>query len=317
MEPHVEHITAITALAATQHGVIHLEQVRRLAPSEWARRRMVRDGWLEPIAPRVFAVAGSPATTEQGLRAGLLSLGPSALVSHRAAARVHGFEHADPNAVEFTVPAGGRGVKNAFVVHTTAHLGRTDAVKVGGLRATSATRTIIDLARLRVPDRELTGAIDTAVRLGLSAPIVLAERLAELRGPGRWGCRRLDALLVDSGGHTELERRFLRLVRRAGIPRPRTQVVHRSGSRTVARVDFLFEAYDLVVEVSGQHGHSSPSERARDAQRRNELQELGRTVYEYTWHHVTAAEAYVVRTLTDRLTAAGWSPRRPLRSADP
>ncbi len=228
-----------------------------------------------------------------------------------------GLGRADPDAVEFTVPHLARGVRSPFRVHTTAYLGRTDAINLNGFRVTSATRTIIDLARLRVPDHELTGAIDTAVRRGLSSPSVIIERLDALRGPGRWGSRRLDTLLVDSGGHTELERRFLRLVRRAELPRPRTQVVHRAGTRTVARVDFLFEPYDLVVEVSGQHGHSSPSERARDAQRRNELQELGRTVYEYTWHHVTGAEAYVARTFTDRLTAAGWAPRRALRSADP
>ena len=315
--PVLAGLAELADLAAAQHGVVHLDQIRRLTRSEWARRRMVRDGWLVPIAPRVFAVAGSPATVERALTAGLLSLGPAAMVSHRAAAHLHGFEHADPHAVEFTVPVEARGVRSPFTVHTTSNLGRTDAVTVAGARVTSATRTIIDLARLRVPDRELTGAIDTAVRRGLTSPAVLAERLAALRGPGRWGCRRLETLLGDSGGHTELERRFLRLVRRAGLPRPRTQVVHRSGRRTVARVDFLFEPYDLVVEVSGQHGHSSPSDRARDAQRRNELQELGRTVYEYTWQHVTAAEEYVLRSLTDRLTAAGWSARSTLRSADP
>ena len=69
--------------------------------------------------------------------------------------------------------------------------------------------------------------------------------------------------------------------------RPRTQVVFRAGGRHVARVDFLFDAFDVVVEVSGQKGHASPSERARDAQRRNELQDLGMRVYEYTFDDVT------------------------------
>ena len=130
-------------------------------------------------------------------------------------------------------------------------------------------------------------------------------RLQTLRGSGRWGCRLIDRLVEDSGGHSMLERRFLELVRHARLPRPRTQVVHRRGGRHVARVDFLFDEVGVVVEVSGRLGHSSPRERARDAQRRNELQELGRKVYEYTWEDVTEQAAMVRRTLTRRLRDAG------------
>ena len=60
-------------------------------------------------------------------------------------------------------------------------------------------------------------------------------------------------------------------------------MIHRRGAETFARVDFLFEPFGVVVEVSGRLGHSSPAERARDAQRRNELQDAGRHVFEYTW----------------------------------
>jgi len=124
-----------------------------------------------------------------------------------------------------------------------------------------------------------------------ASPKVLELRLTTLRGSGRWGCRLLDSLVDDSGGHTMLERRFLELVREANLPRPRTQVIHRKDGRHIARVDFLFEEFNVVVEVSGQLGHSTPSERARDAQRRNELQDLGRKVFEYTWEDVTQQPA--------------------------
>ena len=67
-------------------------------------------------------------------------------------------------------------------------------------------------------------------------------------------------------------------MRAGGLPRPTTQLIHGRDGRTVARVDFCFEAHGLVVEVSGSRGHSSPAERAEDAQRRNELQDLGRQV---------------------------------------
>ena len=65
-----------------------------------------------------------------------------------------------------------------------------------------------------------------------------------------WGVPLLDELLADSGGHSMLERRFLELCRRAGLPRPSTQVIHRRDGSTFARVDFMFDPYGVVVEVS-------------------------------------------------------------------
>lgn len=303
----------VASLAARQHGVVSLTQLSELVPSRSRRRRLVDTGHLERLLPTVFAVPGSPATRERALRAGLLWLGPEAMVSHRAAAALHGFERSDPGAVEFQVPRRVRGRQGAFIVHSTAHLGPLDVVDVDGFPVTSATRTVIDLARARVPDVVLEAAIDSAVHSWKSSPAALAERLAELRGRGRWGAPRLDRLLVDAGGHTVLERRFLTLVRSAGLPRPCTQVIHRDGDRRIGRVDFEFVPYGLVVEVSGRRGHASDAERTRDAQRRNELQALGRTVIEYTWHHVTNEPTYVRRSLEAHLRRAGWDATSPAR----
>jgi very-short-patch-repair endonuclease len=52
-----------------------------------------------------------------------------------------------------------------------------------------------------------------------------------------------------------------------------------------------------VVEVSGEKGHSSPAERARDAQRRNELQDFGRRIYEFTWEDITRRPWRVLQTM--------------------
>ncbi|MGI9031730.1 MAG: hypothetical protein ACR2HP_17370 [Ilumatobacteraceae bacterium] len=101
-------------------------------------------------------------------------------------------------------------------------------------------------------------------------------RIADLSAKGRRGALLLDRLLIDSGGESVLERRFLTLMRRRGLPRPATQVVvQRRDGRHVAPVDFLFADHKVVVEVSSRLGHSTPAERARDAQRRNELTDLG------------------------------------------
>ena len=136
----------------------------------------------------------------------------------------------------------------------------------------------------------------------LSAPAVIERRLATLRGSGRWGVRMVESLLPDSGGHSMLERRFLGLVRGAGLPRPRTQVVHRQGGRHIARVDFLFDDHGVVIGVNGRLGHSSDAERERDSQRRGELIDLGLRVYEHTWNEVTRRPYHVARLLRQRLS---------------
>ena len=294
----------LVTMARRQEGLLSAAQLASVDLTESQRRRLLAR-WLTRVAPRVYAIRGVPETHRYRLRLGLLCLGERSWVSYEAAAALHEFDRSKPDAVEFTVDRNQRASWRKgglpFTVHTTTMLKPIDFVVVDGFRTMSATRTIIDLAHARAHIRRVEAAIDSAVRLGLSSPDVLATRLETLRGSGRWGCRLVDQLIVDSGGHTMLERRFLEIVRRVGLPRPRTQVVHRKNGRHVARVDFLFDEAGVVVEVSGRLGHSTPMERARDAERRNELQDIGRRVYEYTWEDVTERPAFVARTLLQRL----------------
>ena len=294
----------LVSIAMRQEGLLSTAQLQSVDLTDWQRRRLRSNGWLRPVAPRVYAIRGVPETHRYRLRLGLLSLGERSWVSYEAASALHGLDRSRPDAVEFTVDRNRRLSGLPFTVHTTTMIKPIDFVIVDGFRTMSATRTIIDLAHARAHIRRVEAAIDSAVRLGLSSPVVIAERLQTLRGSGRWGCRLVEELIVDSGGHSMLERRFLQLVREAGLPRPRTQVVHRKDGRQIARVDFLFEPAGVVVEVSGRLGHSSPAERARDAQRRNELQDIGRRVYEYTWADVTERPGYTRRTLIERLRPA-------------
>ena len=305
MEPTV--ITAINNLAAGQDGAVGTKQLRAVGMTSKAQKAAVAAGWLAHVEPRVLVLTGAADTWRRRTPIGLLALDGRGWVSHEAAARLHGFDRARENAVEFTVPRSSRNLACSATVHTTASVGALDVVIVDGFRCSSATRTIIDLARARISNVRLEAAIDSAVRLGRSAPLVLERRLTEMRGPGRWGARALDRLLIDSGGESLLERRFLTLLRQAGLPRPKTQAIQRRDRQHVARVDFLFEPFPLVVEVTGRLGHSTPTERDKDAQRRNELTDLGIRVYEYTWTHITERRLWVITTMRRRLVAAGWT----------
>lgn len=226
-------------------------------------------------------------------------------MSFEAAACLHGFDRSDRTAVEFTIERNRVRPRIGWTVHTTKFLEPLDTVEVDGFRATSPTRTVLDLALARSSKKRVEAAFDSAVRLGLSHPTVLEERLGTLRGSGRWGVAMIERILPDSGGHSPLERSFLRIVREAGCPRPTTQAIQRSATgRHVARVDFLFEQQRLIVEVSGRLGHVSDSERARDARRRNELQDLGFVVIEYTstqiWEQTEWVRADLYRRIRPR-----------------
>jgi very-short-patch-repair endonuclease len=293
-------------VAAHQHGAISTEQLRECGLTSRDQRVVVAVGHLVQVEPTVLVAAGSADTWFRRLQIGLLVLGDDAWVSHAAAAALLGLDRFPPGVAEFTVPRGRRREAPAgAVLHTTTVVGPFDVLMVNGFRCASATRTVVDLAAVATPEARLAAAIDSAIRLRLSAPIVLTDRLADLRCRGRRGVRVLDQLLIDTGGETVLERRFLALVRGGGLPRPETQHRIRSDGLHVARVDFLYPAVAVVIEVSGRLGHSNPADRARDAQRRNELQDLGYAVYEYTWGDINRRPGYVVDSLRHRLHQRG------------
>jgi very-short-patch-repair endonuclease len=228
--------------------------------------------------------------------AGLLDLGPQAVVSGRAAAALHQFDGFPEGPADFTVPRSGRSRRSIWTVHTALRIDRIDTATIDEIRCTSASRTILDLAR-SATKAELARAIDSAVRDGSSSPTFLLRRLSERRGPGHWGVPLIDELLVDAGGHSVLERAFLTLVRRAGLPRPTCQRIPRLDGRRIGRVDFCFEPQLVIVEVAGRRGHSTDPERAKDAQRRNELQAAGYRVLEFTYADIIYRPDFVLATL--------------------
>ena len=301
----MNEIVALADLAAYQHGALSVDQARQIGLTARAQRSAIDRGWLALAVDGVLVVTGSEDTWYRRLQIGLLALRGDGWVSHESAAALHGFDRHLTGPLHFTVmrDVRRRQLPDWMVLHTTQFVGPTDLVRVDGFRCTSATRTILDLATLGIPQVRLEASIDTAVRKHLSAPTVISARLATLRGSGRAGVRTIDRLLPDSGGETILERRFLKLVRRAGLARPTTQRVIRNGGRHIARVDFIYEECRLVVEVSGRKGHVSDSERARDAQRRNELEDLGYRVIEYTSTDIRDRPSYVIETLRIRLAA--------------
>lgn len=228
----------------------------------------------------MFAVSGVPKTWDRNALAALLAVGPLARLSHRAAAHMLGFDGFGECPIEVTVPRGVRRATELAVVHSTTYLHPLDWTRVGRFPVASGARTIIDLCAVGATNDELGAAIGSAVRDGYASEIFIRKRLASMRGPGRRGIRLLDHALEGPIAHSHLERVFLRLAREAGIDAPQTQITIR-GER-VMRVDCIWEHAKVIVEVMGHRFHVTREDLQRDAQRRNELQEMGYLVIEFT-----------------------------------
>jgi hypothetical protein len=289
-------LRTIAALAAEQHEVVSRAQILSHGLSRSALQRHVADGLLLPVGTHTYRFAGTALGWRGQLHAGLLDLGADALVAGRAAAALHGLDGFEPGPREFVVPRGQRRRRTVGLVRSGPPVPLLDRTRIDGLAVTGAALTIIQLAA-DASTREVSNALDSAVRLGLVTADVMRRRLAAHRYRTMAGGPLLDEVLSDAGVESFLERRFLRLVRQAGLPEPALQRVHRRGSRLVARVDFDFSPLAIVVEVGGQLGYLTRTERQRQERRRSELQLLGRIVYFFTYDDVTDDPSYVVATL--------------------
>jgi very-short-patch-repair endonuclease len=161
--------------------------------------------------------------------------------------------------IHVTVPSTADRRQPGIVLHRRAPFVLADSTKCRGIPVTSATRTLLDLATT-VPASALEAAVNEADKVDLVHPDLLRLEL-ESRG-GQPGVRPLRALL-DRATFTltdsELERRFLRIARRAGLGKPRTQARVNG-----FRVDFYWPELGLVVETDGLRYHRTASHQARD-----------------------------------------------------
>jgi hypothetical protein len=295
---------ALAALAADNHGVFTTIMARRLGVSDRLRNEWLGLHWIERLGPRTFRFAGSPSTWHMSLASELGNLGPDAAVAGRPSAALHqldGFERGVP---ELWVPRSGRNRSHHGVMRSSAlPLLPGDVMTVDGIRCVTAERLILDSHLFRFSQEEVHNAIDSAIRPRLVSEKRVRRRVVDEVAVNAWHRSVLIDALVDTGGESALERRFLAMIRKAGLPRPMLQRVYRSGTRTLARVDAEFPG-DLVIELAGHATHATRLQRQHDAQRHTELTLRGKRVITFTYDDVHGRAGWVLRTLR----AAGVKP---------
>jgi very-short-patch-repair endonuclease len=224
--------------------------------------------------------------------AAVLGCAPGAVLSHGSAAALWGIGRERLGVIEVSTPASSVRQRPGTRLHPRPNLSACDLEERDGIPVTGLVRTLLDQATYLDPPR-LERAINEADRLDLIDPEALSHALDAYSGQA--GVARLRDVvdrrtfrLTDS----ELERRFLRLVEKAGLPFPLTGQ-HVTGFK----VDFFWPDLGLVVETDGLRYHRTPAQQTRDQLREQAHLAAGLTPLRFNHAQVRYEQAYVRDTL--------------------
>jgi predicted transcriptional regulator of viral defense system len=295
---------AAVRLATRQHGVASGAQLRELGMGTEAIQSWTRRGRLHPVHRGVYAVGRPLLTVDGSWMAAVLACGPAAVVSHRTAAALLGIRNSSSALVEVTAPRS-RGRSRAGIrVHSGATLEPRDAATVRGIPCTSVARTLLDLAGV-LDRRQVERALEQAEVMRVLDVRTVEEVLG--RAAGRRGGALLEAAIArfEPGGsatRSELEERFLGLVRQAGLPEPRANhwIALPGGG---VEADFAWPEHTLVVETDGHRVHGTRHAFERDRRRDRRLLLAGWRVARVTWLQVEREPEELAGTLRGLLGA--------------
>ena len=287
-------------LARRQHGVVARYQLIALGVHPQAIKHRIATGRLHPIHRGVYAAGRRELTSRGRLMAAVLACGRQAALSHASAGSLWGFLTQPRHGIDVSVPVGRAPRPRNIRVHRRTGLG-ADLTRRHHIPVTTPVRTLIDLATQVSPSR-IERAVNEADRLDLVDPESLRAEIDRREGQRgvpalRKVLDRATFALTDS----ELERRFLAITRRAGLPPPLTQ--HLVNGH---RVDFFWPALGLVVETDGLRYHRTPTQQMSDRVRDQVHAAAGLTPLRFTHAQVSfgpGSVAEVLRAVAARLSA--------------
>jgi very-short-patch-repair endonuclease len=272
--------------------VITRQQLLVLGFSSKAIKHRLSSGRLHPIHAGVYAV-GRPSLTQHGRwMAAVLACGEGAVLSHSSAAALWRIGFEQRSLIELSLPSQSRRRRPGLRIHRRPSLQPRDITTRHRIPVTTPVQTLIDLS-FQLDRRGIERAINEADKYDLVHPPGLRKAL-ELRA-GEPGVARLRHLLDRRTFRLtkeELERRFLPLARKAGLPVPLTgQWVNEF------EVDFYWPDLGLVVETDGLRYHRTPAEQARDRLRDQAHTAAGLTQLRFTHEQVRYEPEYVRKIL--------------------
>jgi uncharacterized protein DUF559 len=265
-------IAKVLWLAERQAGRVSVAQFGALGIPTVAISRWVDSGYLHQVLPRVYAVGHRATSVEADLVAAVLYAGPGAMLSHATALWWRGLIDKLPRPIQVSTPRR-CGSLSGVKVHGRRRWERTWHK---GLPTTSVEQALLDYAAT-APIERLRYALANADYhkvLDLAALRVIA-------GNGRVGSTKLRNALARhepklAYTRSHLERTFLVLCERAGIPMPDVNVWIAG-----VLVDAVWRDRRLVVELDGKNNHSSWGQIQNDRSKELRLRAAGFAVVRY------------------------------------
>ena len=238
--------------------VTHAELLE-LGFSAHAIKHRLRTGRLHRKVRGVYAV-GSPNLTREGeWMVAVKACGREAALSHLTAAVLWGIWKKRTSRIDVSVPARANPRIGGVTVHRRSAFERT---RRNGIPVTTIECTLIDLATILTRD-ELEGAINAADIAGHTDPEKLRRAAARVgKRPGAGTLARILDIATFRFTRSQLERAFIPIALRAGLPRPLTNQVVKG-----FEVDFYWPDRKLIVETDGLTYHRTAQQQAADLKR--------------------------------------------------
>lgn len=293
--------------ASTYFGVVTRAEAVELGVGKGQFDNLVRRGLLRRVAPCVYVVAGSSNSWHQRARIAALAVG--GLVSHSAAATVHGIDGFEPRKIEVSVAKDRRPTKCPGCLHRSTQMRFADPSEIEGLPVTGLERTVLDLAAV-LPYRRFERCVDAVLRQKLCDWPDLYQVLAIHSIQGRNGCGPLRAILDARYGDEAIpdsgfNRMVVQLLVQMGLPSPvvEHEIVDQRG-RFVARVDLAYPSRRLAIELDSVRWHLNRESFEQDPRRKNALMLLGWTVLTFTWSDYIDRPGELVRSVAAAMQIA-------------
>jgi len=289
---------ALADLAKRQHGIVSIRQLT--GPLGYSRDAVVgatSAGRLHRLYRGVYAV-GHTRLTEQGrCLAAVLACGRGALLSHDSAAWLWGISTKSPLPPSVITPVH-RKPHAGILLHSSRTLAPEDRALREGIPVTSLARTFLDVAATSRTER-LQRMLERSEELGLFdlGPV---ESVLE-RNKGHHGAgplRRALALYEPAAfSRSGLERRFLALVKDAGLPRPATGF-----NLAGYELDLYWPEHRFAVELDTYATHGSRAAFERDRLRDEELKLAGIELVRVTGARLEREASEVIRRISRLLS---------------
>ena len=298
-----EVLARVLALAQEQHSTVELAQMQACGASRTWVSRHVKEGIIVRAGPSAYRVAGVRRTFETRSMAAVLSARGPALVSHRSAAYLHGFERmGQPGRVDVTVPRHRRPrSRTGITVHESRAFDLAGATVRNRIPVTSVARTILDCAPLTPTPIRL---LDEALRRRMVTwddlwACYLAHNIA-----GRREVVPFRRILLERDGNTPAGSDFARMMAAmltgAGLPQPAFE--HRvvvNGHEYY--LDLAWPDRLVAVECNDAGSHDTPKAFRRDPMKRNRCEAIGWRYLEFTWWDLVRNTAEVAAQVTAAL----------------